>query len=885
MRVAPLLGALALLGCASAGRPRAPAPLATPPASFSSDVRVAGQRPPVAAIVRDGDPRGAIAVAVSTDGIESGRGAAIAVALSGLTLARLQARGIADATATAGWDGYRVRVLVGDVAQAATVVLAIRAAMTTPLSTDPTELAAARRRVDALLHRPMADTALYDATRCTGEPFSVPGDEEAPPDAAQVESWRLRAHVQSRVALAAVGKPRLADVVADVVSRDAPWPLPSPVEEQEPVVAPAESLRGMPEADGRSPVLVYEASDLPPGSARATLAFHTARPEQGVAVADTLGDPRGALATRLGALESSPRLVDVTATARPGEGCLALTLLFPARDAEGGGPTGAPERAPCPNDSASRIATAVALARQEATTELAEVLPDGAMGHRLADRAGDPRDAAERAAWWTLVALRGAARSGPARAHAGDVSIAIGLGTGRDISARPDATRRVRTTPTPAAEPTVPTRAEAIRAELDRAIVAWHEPVVQARSRVEAAQGEMWLLLASPCGTIAETDGDAGLGAVVALATASLAPLAVRASSVTAEGWVANDGIGVIVHGPALPGESPAAHARRLADAAARSFAADSLDTDAVARARGSLLGRAGNADASRAYAVLASVLAPGHPSWIAPLGTAEALGRSSDAAVTARAAALRAGPLRVAVIANADAGQSEAAVHAVDRWVARRPGESRSCPQATAVSGVRPGTYPVEIAGAPSSEAWLAFALPPNDATARLSATLLAAVLDGPTGLLGRSLGAGFARGWSARVVGPTPAPALVVRVWSAQGALDGAVAETRALFERLRQGALVETDRTRALAELDAAALARQLDPKNRLIALWRGESGAETRGADRGVDPRETPPSLETMRAFAAATLRDEALIVVAARPPRELHGAPRAGEGRP
>jgi hypothetical protein len=860
MRVAPRFAVLAMLavaGCIGPKVSRGPALPTTAP-SLSPDVRVTGERPPVAILAREGDPQGAIGIAVSTAGIEPARGAEVAVALSGLILARLQTRGIRDASVTPGWDGYRIRVLV-DAAQdgPATLVDAVHAAMTTPLSADGPELPIIQRRLDALAHRPMADAALLDAVRCTGEPFAVPGDA-APPDAARIESWRRSAHVLGRVAMAAVGRASLADAVAGAVARGAAWPAALP---------PAGAVEHERVSDTPA---VYEAVDLAPGTARATLAFHTSRPEQAVAAAETLGDRRGALATRLGALESPPRLSDVTATAGPGGGCLALTLLFSARELAGGGSSGGPERAARVMDGPSRIATAVALARQEAKTELAEVIPDGSLGRAIANRAGDPRDAAEQAAWWTLVSMTAPA---DAAARSGGVSIAIGLAGGREATRRPEAPRTPLAFRTSPSDPTIQAKADAIRAELDRATIAWHEPVVQARARVEAGQGELWLLLASPCGTLAEVDGDAGLGAVVALATAERAPAAVRASGVLAEGWAADDGIGVIVHGPSMPGESPAAHARRLADAAARSFAADPLDADAVARARGGLLGRASSAETTRAFSTLASVLAPGHPSWIAPLGTAEALGRSSDAAVATRASALRAGPLRVAVLANVDAGQSAAAVRAVDRWVARRPGEVRACPQAAPIGGVHAGTYSVEVAGAASSEVWLAVALPPNDAGARASATLLAGALDGPDGLLGHVLGSGFARGWSARVLGPAAAPALVVRVWSVQGALDGAVAETRALLQRIRQGSLVEADRTRAIAERATAALASELDPRSRLLALWR------TAGS-----PGGPPPSLEALRAFAAATLLDESLVIVAARPPRDPHSTTHA-ETRP
>ncbi|HEY8090551.1 MAG TPA: hypothetical protein VIF09_21970, partial [Polyangiaceae bacterium] len=51
--------------------------------------------------------------------------------------------------------------------------------------------------------------------------------------------------------------------------------------------------------------------------------------------------------------------------------------------------------------------------------------------------------------------------------------------------------------------------------------------------------------------------------------------------------------------------------------------------------------------------------------------------------------------------------------------------------------------------------------------------------------------------------------------------------------------------------------------LDPRERIIGLWR--------------DASPSPPvTLDAMRAFAAAFLHDDALVVVAARPPRpEVH----------
>jgi hypothetical protein len=141
-----------------------------------------------------------------------------------------------------------------------------------------------------------------------------------------------------------------------------------------------------------------------------------------------------------------------------------------------------------------------------------------------------------------------------------------------------------------------------------------------------------------------------------------------------------------------------------------------------------------------------------------------------------------------------------------------------------------------------------------------------LAAALDGPDGLLAHALGAdrtgpdatSLAQSWSATVLGAPQATALVVRLLGADAPLDSAVAQVRALFDRLRRGALRDEDRTRAASALSRSRLAASLDPRARAIELWRGR-------------PPQPDPTTDDLRAFAAAALRDEALVIVAARPP--------------
>jgi hypothetical protein len=767
-------------------------------------------RPPLAVIVREGDAKGAVAVAVTTAGIAPDRGALAGVSLAGLVEARLAARGV-EVSAVGSWDGWRLRALVDSPGDMARIVDAVRVALLTPVAADEAALAVVARKAEALARRPLLDPALSDVASCTGEAYSA-GDATAPKPA-ELEAWRRAAHGLGRVAIATAGSTALADAAAQTLERAPAWPHAAPVNS-----APWPA----------SQTVVYGASgEVEAGGARVVVTARTAAPERAVAVAPALGDPRGPLASRLAALDAPARVRSVIATAHVDGGCLAAVIDLSARDLV--------------SDAPARIATAAVLARQELAVEIADGAAPADLGRQLTERAADPRDAAERAAWWSLAGRHAATAEDPVTA------IAVGVAAQRDA-------------------PTAAGAADAIRTEIDRATIAWHAPVVEARTFVERGQGETWVLLASPCATGPESSGDAGIGAAVAMAAAAQA--ADSARDARFEPFVGIDGIGVLAHGPTRSGESPQAHARRLADSTARAFAADAIEPRRAAQARIALLAHADETD-SRALGALANALAPTHPSWIAPYGTLFGLAGISDESVAVRASAVRRGPLRVAVLGNADAAQAEAAVRAVDRWVARHPGESRACPATATASAPRAGTYAVDLrAGAPS-EVLIGVPLPPADTTARANATWLAAALDGADGLLAHALGrdaagataAGtpLARTWSATVLGAPQTPSLVVRLAGPDADIDASVAQVRALLDRLRQGALRDEDRARAAAAIARARLAAALEPRTRIIDLWRGEAAAPA-------------PSMDDLRAFAAATLHDEAFVIVAARPPR-------------
>lgn len=828
--LATLLAGMAVPGCGGG-----------PPArdGTSVDVQQARGRPTLSSVVREGDPAGGVALTVITRGVAPDRDSEVAAALAGLTETRLRSAGLQGVTVTVGDGAYRVRTLATTPAEVTAFVGALPAALLTPLDpADATSLAAMARKRDALLLRPLATPSagrgaegdvLADIARCTGEPFyrKPEGDAGGRPTPTLVESWRRAAHGVGRVAVGVAGSQAFADAAARSLSGSAPWPgalLPTLAFPRE-VTATA----------------VYDAGgEGAPGGARAHVALFVPEPSQAAALAARMGDPQGALALRLGGLDVGVQIKRVDATAHAGGGCVAVTLEWSTRE------RGERSEVRSPIHE-SRLATAVALTRQELVVELAELRPDEGAAALVTRAATEPAEAAERAAWWSLAR--------PSGQSAVRLVAAVGLAPSRDTT---DASSAARAT--------------VVQAAVDRAIIMWAAPVVESRVRVEKGQGELWLLLASPCGTSSEGDGDGGLGALAAAAAAEHVAVAFHGEDVTAEPWVATDGLGVLVHAVARPGETAVAHGRRVADAAARSFAAEAIPPATLARARARVLRSVESTDGVRPFSVLASALAPGHPSWVAPWGTETTVGRASDGAVTARAQALRAGPLRVAILANDGLSQGEAASRAVDRWVVRHAGEARGCSPVTAGLPPKAGTYPFDPApsAAGSGEVWIAAPLSRDGWTAdRETAETLAATLDGEDGALARALHeGGLARRTGALVVGDRRGAALTLRVVTAPGNVDAVVAQVRVLLERLRQGGLAEADGARGAARRERSLLAQGLTPRWRLGALWRGES-PRADGGPRGPGPAH-PPTLADLNALSAQAFRDDALVFVTTAP---------------
>ena len=806
----PQLATLAFVALAACGGAAAHAP--------SLQARPLGPVPCVV-IAREGDPATALAATIFTSGLDTD--ARPAVALAALLEMRLAPKW-AGASFIPSGDGFRIVGVVGE-GDADATATALRSALLSPVSA--AELPRIQKRLDALAHRPLptpsgasadAKGAVAEIARCDGSPFSAVNSPVVSFD--KVESWRRAAIGEGRLAFAVVGSERIAALVSDALARGPKWPLAAPL-------APS-----APQAPDESAAIVEAAPGIAPGMTRVTVAFRGARPSAAVAAAAELANPGSALASRLSSLGGAHPLAqieDVTATAHPFGGCLALTLDIAAGrladDASGG---------------VGKIAEVVALAHQEVSLLLSSA-KTSSNGAPESGHAGDPREAAALAAWWALV-------------H-------------DDAPANDRVALVVRTPPSRETASALHNSADsaasdALKKALTTANAALKAPIVEARVRVERGQDELWVLIASPCGTIAERASDSGISATFVVAAASAGSTR-TGSAVMLEPWFSSDGVGLVAHGAARSGEDPVAHARRIADAAARYFAADSIDGATLSTTRGTLLAHAESIEA-RELAMLGNAVYPDHPSWLDPRGTADALGQSSNGSVLVRADDLRRGPLRVAVLANASAEQGSAAVEAADRWVARRSSGLRACAAPPSPPPARVGTYAFDAAGHPS-EAQLALRLPHDDLAARNLASWWSSILEGNDGMLATAVGSpGLARSWSARILGPEHDGALVVRIVSSDGALDSAVAQTRALFDRIHGGALTPQDLARARTRRSQGDLTSALDPRARLVTTWRGMP-----------PPGQTPPpTLEALRNFAAAFFRDDAWVIVAARPPR-------------
>jgi hypothetical protein len=374
---------------------------------------------------------------------------------------------------------------------------------------------------------------------------------------------------------------------------------------------------------------------------------------------------------------------------------------------------------------------------------------------------------------------------------------------------------------------------------------------------VEAGQGNFWMLLASPCGTSAE---DAGTAGTLALALHGAALSATGRDGVVLEPWLNVDAIGLLAHAPAATAqENPEAQAERVAEALARALLHSGPSPEAIAASREVLLGSLGTGPTPGLTLALRQTSA-NHPSWLDARGSWSTLSALSGRSVELQREAFLRGKLRLAVMGSHDDAQIAAGERRLRSLLHGAESGRAACLPHRPVLPVS-GQYRVEAPAARNAEAIVAVPLPAGPDGLPEEALWTEMLMNRTDGWLQRALQRpGLVSTARARAMGGAAAAALVIEIRALDGKRDEAVAQVRGLLERLRGGAATGADAQEAQQVLQQRRADLELNPRARVVALWR-----------RGL-PRPRPGTLDGLRALHRTAFEAGREVVVLTDPPQ-------------
>jgi hypothetical protein len=511
---------------------------------------------------------------------------------------------------------------------------------------------------------------------------------------------------------------------------------------------------------------------------RLSVALRTSTADSAVSAAEFLGEPGALLARRLAALRPGWSVERTLGTARPRGGCLRVDALPPPGD---------------PGPVASEVARALSVIEEELGDALAR--PTERALEEAVLRPSDPREAASAAAWSTL------SRNAPTQAP-----------------------RRAVAYATSAAEKSTFDLPAAVANLKDAAA----RPFLERRSRNEPGQARTLAVIGTACGTIPESAADAGETALLLSALARA-----RSDShedVTFVPVITAGGVGLLadttrrdVH------ERPAEQAARLGRALGERLSVVHPGEHDVTNARDELVRALGGGKRPAYFAAL-DAQTRGHPSWLEPFGTLEALGSAPAGGFQAALSRFLARPLRVAVLSNGSATDASVVALQIERFVRPVRGTPTRCPT-RATPPPEPRELTLLAGDDQTPVAALAFSFAPFLGRTPREARAAVYLLNRPLGLLEQTL-SDLSASASARALGGPQAAALTVEIAAASGSEQAAVERVRALFDRLAlPGAVSARDFSLAQRELERAEAAERLDPRFRAIELFLG---AEAPGA---------------------------------------------------
>jgi hypothetical protein len=501
---------------------------------------------------------------------------------------------------------------------------------------------------------------------------------------------------------------------------------------------------------------------------RLSVAYRVADAARALEASHELAGPGSVLAARLSALDGAYSVDRIVATSRVRGACLRIDV-----------------RADSVETSPLEVARAISVVDDEARRSLASRVGQPSSLDDAVVRPAHPADAAAAAAWRALIGKQ------------------PGGITRRAVSWQG---------PTPGRE-----------REIERATLALdaarQASSVERRLRLEAGQGELWALVASPCGTASESSDDAGVHEVLARA---LAKKRSALSGVRLEPWITPDSVGLLAHASRLhPDESPGELARRVGDALGRALVATRIGSSDAAETKSDLLDEIGPAG-QRGYFAALDAASGGHPSWLDPRGTWRAVSTTLTSTADARRRVLIGGPLRLAVLANARSDQGEAVGSALERWLRPFRNDAGRCPTGTR-GAIAATELNVEVTKPEHVRTYVTYPLTPGGAAREAEWTVH--LMNRSGGWLEQTLGSASEARARAALLGGRSASALLIEVVTLEADRARTVDLLRSLVKNLAQGRATEADAEIARRHFEAQRAERALDPRGRIVDLWRG------------------------------------------------------------
>jgi hypothetical protein len=352
------------------------------------------------------------------------------------------------------------------------------------------------------------------------------------------------------------------------------------------------------------------------------------------------------------------------------------------------------------------------------------------------------------------------------------------------------------------------------------------ESPLEAAFRQESGQTELWATLASPCGAGLETGADAGSTA------AWIQGVTHRFNShlgVQLEPYITEDGVGLIAHtSPRFAAESATALAKRLGDALGIVAATGTFTGAELASTREEMLLKIG-ASPRRAWWQLMDTLTANHPAIFEPLGTFDSLRSLDLGAVRARRSSWLKGPLRIAALLNRNREQATDLQASLHRWLDPHRQAVHECQ-----TDVSPRlSQEIQILSKNDddrdSNAYVAIQLAPRIEHAVVYEHWLHWLLVRPGGWLDATLvRSGNINSFTADIRGPRYNRAVIIGLNSDdESRLSEAVIRIRELLNRLAKQGPEARELDMAQAWSEGQIRRAELDPRRRLVDLWRGDS----------------------------------------------------------